>query len=108
MGASIPIKSSQLSSPQGPLRNLPTPRNTKVEGLAYLAKSPSAKARLKSSIRVLRLSQSNDKVMCSDAMMRATFAVAVALLCRTATAEQPPVAFLSPCECHDNHGEHRW
>jgi hypothetical protein len=23
-------------------------------------------------------------------------------------APQPPVTFESPCECRDNHGEHRW
>jgi hypothetical protein len=35
-------------------------------------------------------------------------AIAVAFLCSTAAATPPPVTFDSPCECHDNHGEHRW
>jgi hypothetical protein len=33
---------------------------------------------------------------------------AVAFLCSAAAATSPPVTFESPCECHDNHGEHRW
>src|SRR5213083_2190637 len=33
---------------------------------------------------------------------------AVAFLCSTAAATQPPVTFDSPCECRDAHGEHRW
>src|SRR5438876_12334204 len=33
---------------------------------------------------------------------------AVAFLCSAATREEPPVTFESPCECRDNHGEHRW
>jgi hypothetical protein len=34
---------------------------------------------------------------------------AIALLCSaTAAGPQPPVTFESPCECRDNHGEHRW
>ena len=38
-----------------------------------------------------------------------TFTIAtVALLCSAAAAESPPVTFESPCECRDNHGEHRW
>jgi len=42
-------------------------------------------------------------------MMRATFAVtAVVLLYCMAAATSPPVTFESPCECRDNHGEHRW
>jgi hypothetical protein len=42
-------------------------------------------------------------------MTRATFTIAaVAFLCSTAAATSPPVTFESPCECHDNHGEHRW
>ena len=32
---------------------------------------------------------------------------AIAFLC-SAAAAAPPVTFDSPCECHDNHGEHRW
>jgi hypothetical protein len=40
-------------------------------------------------------------------MTRATFTIAgVAFLC--AAASSPPVTFESPCECHDNHGQHRW
>src|SRR5260370_27612561 len=33
--------------------------------------------------------------------------IAVAFL-SSAAASQPPVTFESPCECRDNHGEHRW
>ena len=41
-------------------------------------------------------------------MMRVTFTVAtLAFLC-CAAAATPPVTFESPCECHDNHGKHRW
>jgi hypothetical protein len=40
-------------------------------------------------------------------MTRATFTIAVAFLSSTAASQQP-VTFESPCECHDNHGEHRW
>jgi hypothetical protein len=41
-------------------------------------------------------------------MTRETFTIAaVAFLC-IAAANSPPVTFESPCECHDNHGEHRW
>jgi hypothetical protein len=40
-------------------------------------------------------------------MIRATFAIAVAFLC-IAAASLAPVAFESPCECRDNHGQHRW
>jgi hypothetical protein len=32
----------------------------------------------------------------------------IAFLCSTASATPPPVTFESPCECRDNHGEHRW
>jgi hypothetical protein len=39
---------------------------------------------------------------------RATFTIAIGLLCSTAAAEQVPVTFASPCECRDNHGKHRW
>ena len=39
-------------------------------------------------------------------MTRALFTVAaIAFLC---IAAAPPVTFESPCECRDNHGEHRW
>src|SRR6266487_1847307 len=42
-------------------------------------------------------------------MTRATFTIAaVAFLSNAAAATTPPVTFESPCECHDNHGEHRW
>jgi hypothetical protein len=41
-------------------------------------------------------------------MIRATFTVAVVLLCGTAAAQQPPVTFESPCECRDSHGKGRW
>src|SRR5712672_631030 len=40
-------------------------------------------------------------------MTRSTFTIAVAFLCSAAAAAQLPVTFDSPCECHDNHGEHR-
>src|SRR2546422_3489876 len=33
---------------------------------------------------------------------------AIAFLSSAAAATSPPVTFESPCECHDNHGEHRW
>src|SRR5436190_10482096 len=34
---------------------------------------------------------------------------AVGLVCGALlAAPQPAVTFESPCECHDNHGEHRW
>src|SRR5436190_12602277 len=42
-------------------------------------------------------------------MTPATFTIAVAFLCgAVAAAPQLPVTFESPCECRDNHGEHRW
>jgi hypothetical protein len=42
-------------------------------------------------------------------MTRATFTIAaIALLSSAAAATSPPVTFESPCECRDNHGEHRW
>src|SRR6266487_3277926 len=41
-------------------------------------------------------------------MTRSTFTIAIAFLCSTAPATTPPVTFESPCECCDNHGEHRW
>jgi hypothetical protein len=42
-------------------------------------------------------------------MTRAALTIAVAFLCGTAAAApQPSVTFESPCECRDNHGEHRW
>ncbi len=41
-------------------------------------------------------------------MTRSTFTIAaIAFLC-AAAASPPPVTFESPCECRDNHGEHRW
>src|SRR5213075_550821 len=40
-------------------------------------------------------------------MTRATFTVAVTLVCSTAAATMP-VTFESACECRDNHGQHRW
>jgi hypothetical protein len=42
-------------------------------------------------------------------MTRATTLIiaAVAFVSGTA-ATAPPVTFESPCECRDNHGEHRW
>src|SRR4029453_7250615 len=50
---------------------------------------------------------SNDKVILTVAMTRATFSIAVAWLCSTAAAA-PLVTYQSPCECRDNHGKHRW
>src|SRR5258708_40279487 len=41
-------------------------------------------------------------------MTRATFTAAIALLSSAAAETPPPVTFESPCECRDNHGEHRW
>jgi len=42
-------------------------------------------------------------------MTRATFTIAaIAFLSSAAAATSPPVTFESPCECRDNHGEHRW
>jgi hypothetical protein len=39
----------------------------------------------------------------------ARFTIALAFLYVTAAAQpQPPVTVVSPCECRDNHGEHRW
>jgi hypothetical protein len=40
-------------------------------------------------------------------MTRWTLPIAVAFLCSNAAAA-PPVTFESPCDCRDNHGEHRW
>jgi len=40
-------------------------------------------------------------------MTGATFAIAVALLCSSAAAEQPTVTFVSPCECQGFHGKNR-
>jgi hypothetical protein len=34
--------------------------------------------------------------------------IAVAFLCSSGAAEQPPVTVLSPCECLDAHGKGRW
>jgi len=41
-------------------------------------------------------------------MTRAATFIIGAIVCSTAAAESPPVTFLSPCECRDNHGKHRW
>src|SRR5437016_13629302 len=41
-------------------------------------------------------------------MTRATFTVAVAILCRRAKTEQSPVTIVSPCECRDAHGKGQW
>jgi hypothetical protein len=42
-------------------------------------------------------------------LVRTFTTTAAALICVTAAAQpQPPVTFKSPCQCHDNHGEHRW
>jgi hypothetical protein len=42
-------------------------------------------------------------------MTRTASTIAVAFLCgAVAAAPQSPVTFESPCECRDNHGEHRW
>jgi hypothetical protein len=43
-------------------------------------------------------------------MTRATTLIiaAIAFLSSTAATTGPPVTFESPCECRDNHGEHRW
>ena len=42
-------------------------------------------------------------------MTRTTFTItAIAFACSTAAAELTPVTLESPCECRDNHGEHRW
>jgi hypothetical protein len=40
-------------------------------------------------------------------MTRVATLIIAAILC-TAATESPPVTFLSPCECRDNHGKHRW
>jgi len=39
---------------------------------------------------------------------RTLIIAAIAFLCSTAATTGPPVTFESPCECRDNHGEHRW
>src|SRR5216117_612389 len=46
----------------------------------------------------------------NGAMTRArTFiTAAIAFLSSAAAETPPPVTFESPCECRDNHGEHRW
>ena len=41
-------------------------------------------------------------------MIRATFTVAIALVCSMAAATEPPVTILSPCECRGAHGKGRW
>jgi hypothetical protein len=40
-------------------------------------------------------------------MRKALMVAAVAFLC-IAGANSPPVTFESPCECRDNHGQHRF
>ena len=51
---------------------------------------------------------SNDKMIYPDTMTRATLTIAaVAFLC-IAAADSPPVTFVSPRDCRDNHGKHRW
>jgi hypothetical protein len=44
----------------------------------------------------------------SSRKTRAAMFIIAAFLWGTAAAEQPPVTFVSPCECRDSHGEHRW
>ena len=41
-------------------------------------------------------------------MTRATFAIAVAFLCNSGEADQPPITIVSPCESRGNHGKSRW
>ncbi|SRR6266496_4453388 len=41
-------------------------------------------------------------------MTRATTLIIAAFLSSTAAATSLPVTFESPCECSDNHGQHRW
>ena len=41
-------------------------------------------------------------------MTRANIIITAILCSTSAAAPQPPVTFESPCECRDNHGEHRW
>jgi hypothetical protein len=42
-------------------------------------------------------------------MTRPTFTIAaIAFLSSATAATSSPVTFESPCECRDNHGEHRW
>jgi hypothetical protein len=40
-------------------------------------------------------------------VFRATFTIAIALVCSTAAAA-PEVVFVSPCECQGFHGKNRW
>jgi hypothetical protein len=40
-------------------------------------------------------------------MPRLILTIAVTFLC-IAAAHSPHVTFVSPCECRDNHGQHRW
>jgi hypothetical protein len=37
-----------------------------------------------------------------------TFTIAATALIRITVTAAPPVTFESPCECRDNHGQHRW
>jgi hypothetical protein len=58
---------------------------------------------------LLCLRHGNGKVIRTAAMTREAFAIAaIAFVCGTAAATSPQVTFESPCECRDNHGEHRW
>jgi len=41
-------------------------------------------------------------------MTQPTTFIIAAIVCSTAVAESPAVTFLSPCECRENHGQHRW
>src|SRR5436309_12922192 len=41
-------------------------------------------------------------------MTWATTFIITAFLYSSVAAESPPVTVESPCECRDNHGEHRW
>ncbi|OLA99126.1 MAG: hypothetical protein AUH08_12455 [Verrucomicrobia bacterium 13_2_20CM_54_12] len=37
-----------------------------------------------------------------------TFRIAAVAFVCIAAENSPPVTFESPCECQDNHGQHRW
>jgi hypothetical protein len=41
-------------------------------------------------------------------MIRSAFIFATVAFLWSTAAASPPVTFESPCQCHDNHGEHRW
>jgi len=51
---------------------------------------------------------SNDKMIYADTMTRATLTIAAVAFLWVAAADVPPVMFVSPCDCRDNHGKHRW